>query len=1059
MRRKRFGFPLFLALLASLFIAPSALSLYLVNQALDSFDFDIVKGNQRAVAVIASDMNTYYASVEGALKAATSKGGSQTVYVLPGISNDSNPIVIDEDCTVSSGVTLSLPYAQSGDTFTTGFENTDAKDIYGSGTNFADSTPPSLENTSRKSLVLLEEGVNLKIESGGRLVVGGALGTGSGGSNVLGMTSGSYAELAMASGSSIDCLGTFDVRGYVKPWDESDDDGEDGCRITIGTSSSSGASLQLPLVFYGFEGGSNVLSGSAGITEFRSWDGSAINGVFPFEIFDLPNVSVPYTVYEGNEVDCTYAFRMSALGTTYTLGGSLNLVGEDNAIMTLTSEGSSMRFDYEPAATYEASRVVDRIEETVSRGLTIKDALLLKSESGWPSDPSISISISETGMARTRVVITGDARTNDVAISFKGLDIGGFIPVGDAIEVNTGGGSVVGVVSYDPLAIPFSYKWDISVGGGTMSIPNHVKFLPGSRLEIRSGGTLSVTGELAGVNSRDGVPLSSYYPQKQKDKTTSIDSSLIQNGGTISVASGARFGGEVEPIAEGSVITFAGGEGSVSRGADAYESGYLPTLGNYGPKNFASRAVTGTSGENARMRDLPWTAASFSSVAGSDGGFYYSVGYTYLSLSGSGLDKASLMIDGEERAFQEGVSVEAVIGAEVGIRYPSSLTNIEVIVDGAIVEPHRDQADGSYSVVSFAATKASHSIEVREIEPISISGATVTTEDKQHNPYTITWTVADPTGVPVAGKSGSASLKGSNNWFGSNAETATFSGFPLEGIYPGYIITFRCTGDSDGNSITLSLNGNEGEGSVSYTFQEGDNGKSLSVSSRYTDPGCIVEGTLIDMADGSSKKVEDLVPGDMVMAFDHETGKEVASPVLCVDVESRREYTVSDLFFSNGTSIGIAFEHGFFDRTLNEYVYLTPENAESYIGHEFYSLGGENLVLEDVETSRKEVALYSPVTACTLNLFHEGLLGIAGGIEGFFNVFEYGEDMAYDPVKKSEDIAKYGLYSYEDVSSLISKEAFDLLPVPYLKVAVGKGMITWEDIVRMARMFGDLLPQ
>ena len=1058
MRKSRF-LPFLLGALGLAFLIPTASSLYLVNQASMRYDFDIVKGNERAVAVIGSEPGVYYASVEGALRAATSKvsdaGENQTVYVLPGISNDSNPIVIDENCVVSSGVVLCLPYAQSGETFTHGFEHSEAKDIYGSGTNFADSTQSNAQ-TNRKTLVLLEEGVNLKIESGGRLIVGGQLGTGSGGSNTLGMTSGSYAELAMASASSIDCLGTFDVRGYVKPWDESNDDGENGCRITIGTSSSSGASLQLPLVFYGFEGGTKVLSGSAGITEFRSWDGSAINGVFPFEIFDMPNVSVPYTVYEGNEVDCTYAFQMSALGTTYTLGGSLNLVGEDNAIMTLTSGGSSMRFDYEPAATYQASRMVDGNEETVSRGLTIKDALLLKSESGWPSS-----GVSETGMARTKVVITGDARTNDIAISFKGLDIGGFLPVGDAIEVNTGGGSVVGVVSYDPLAIPFSYKWDISVGGGTMSIPNHVKFLPGSRLEIRSGGTLSVTGELAGVNSRDNVPLSSYYPQKQKDKTTSIDSASIQNGGTISIASGARFGGEVEPIAEGSVITFAGGTGSVSQGVDVYESGYLnpTTPGNYGPKSFAARAVTGTSGESARMRDLPWTADSFSSVAGNDGRFYYSVGYTYLSLSGSGLDKASLMIEGEERPFQEGVSVEAVIGSEVEIRYPSSLTNIEVIVDGAIVEPHRDPADGSYSVVSFAARQASHSIEVREIEPISISGATVTTEDERHNPYTITWTVADPTGVAVAGKSGSASLNGSNKFIGNNSETATFSGFPLDGIYPGYIITFKCAGDSEGNSITLSLNGNEGEGSVSYTFQEGDNGKTLSVSSRYTDPGCIVEGTLVDMADGSTKKVEDLAAGDMVMAFDHETGEEAASPILCVDVEPEGEYLVSDLLFSDGTSIGIAFEHGFFDRTLNRYVYLTPENAEEYIGHEFYSLGGGGLVLEGVETSRKEVALYSPVTAYTMNLFHEGLLGMPGGVEGFFNVFEYGEDMAYDPVKKAEDIAKYGLYTYEDVSGLISREAFDLLPIPYLKVAVGKGIIAWEDIVRMARMFADLLPQ
>ena len=113
MKGLRLGIPLFLAILASLFLAPSALSLFFANQALGSVDFDIAKGDERAVAIIGSEPEVRYSSVEGALRAATAKGGSQTVYVLPGISNDNSPILIEEDCQIGQDIASALGCSKS----------------------------------------------------------------------------------------------------------------------------------------------------------------------------------------------------------------------------------------------------------------------------------------------------------------------------------------------------------------------------------------------------------------------------------------------------------------------------------------------------------------------------------------------------------------------------------------------------------------------------------------------------------------------------------------------------------------------------------------------------------------------------------------------------------------------------------------------------------------------------------------------------------------------------------------------------------------------------------
>ena len=38
--------------------------------------------------------------------------------------------------------------------------------------------------------------------------------------------------------------------------------------------------------------------------------------------------------------------------------------------------------------------------------------------------------------------------------------------------------------------------------------------------------------------------------------------------------------------------------------------------------------------------------------------------------------------------------------------------------------------------------------------------------------------------------------------------------------------------------------------------------------------GCIINGTLIMLADGSQKKIEDVLPTDKLLSFNHKTGME-----------------------------------------------------------------------------------------------------------------------------------------------------------------------------------------
>ena len=781
-----------------------------------------------------------------------------------------------------------------------------------------------------------------------------------------------------------------------------------------------------------------------------SWNGSILSGVFPFEMYDMPNVTVPYRAYYGSKIACSYAFVMNSM----VIGGNLNLLDDTASVITLEEGGSYLEFDYAPADVYETEDVLSGEssgEKNVERGLTLNDPKILNANTG--TEPL------DSGMARTSLRVFGRARTNEVTVSFSVLGIN--IPVsteGGTIEINI----IITVrKDYLPMAFPFSYKWNLEVTEGSrVSVQSRIKFLPGASLLIDEGGTLDIASgkEVAGIDLSKTNPavekISPYYPVKDEAGGDIVRPTIVNNG-SILIQEGASLGATISTEREGSSLTFVGGATSENTKVEGFEIGFKSGDGQYGGQYFDAQSYIGGSAEEATLGTFAGQGSAFVSKRGGVGGYYYDLAPAFLTVEDNGLSGFEILADGEPLAYEPGVSMEIASGALIRVQYPQDSESIGSIeLNGTALSLSKDDASGMLYAEFEAVGQSTLSIKPFEWIEITTGNATIAYSgedaDNDGQPFYLVWTIQDALGAEKDGGIATVQAKATSVslWDNSNPKN----------VQAGWKIVVTYTGDQlvdDTVSIT-SINGSAGG---DYTFQGSDTGVVVQVDYQNVGGECIVEGTLVDMADGTTKKVEDLVVGDMVMAFDHETGEEVASPILCVYSDPRMEYEVVYLTFSDGTRIGLVYEHGFFDCTLNEYVYFTPENAESYLGHEFYGLGDRSLTLEKVEIAKETVAVYSPVTVMNLNLFHEGMLGITGGIEGLFNIFELDEDMAYDPVKKAEDIEKHGLFTYEEWEHLISEEAFNLLPIPYLKVSMGKGMLTWEDIQRMVDRFGNLLPQ
>ena len=229
--------------------------------------------------------------------------------------------------------------------------------------------------------------------------------------------------------------------------------------------------------------------------------------------------------------------------------------------------------------------------------------------------------------------------------------------------------------------------------------------------------------------------------------------------------------------------------------------------------------------------------------------------------------------------------------------------------------------------------------------------------------------------------------------------------------------------------------------------------------------GCYAAGTLISTLNGEKIAVEDLKVGDYVLVFNHFKGGLDISPISYIFHEEEKEHKALYLNFDNKASIEIIYGHGFFDVTLNKYVLLNVENAAEYVGHNFYHITlkdglyeKEIVTLTDYEVREEKTECYSVLTAQHVNCVANDILTVtddgnrpAALLKGFYDMFELDEAHAYKNV--AHDMAKYGVFTYDDWKDYVTEDVYEAFNGPYLKIAIGKGLTTFDEIVGYINKF------
>ena len=223
--------------------------------------------------------------------------------------------------------------------------------------------------------------------------------------------------------------------------------------------------------------------------------------------------------------------------------------------------------------------------------------------------------------------------------------------------------------------------------------------------------------------------------------------------------------------------------------------------------------------------------------------------------------------------------------------------------------------------------------------------------------------------------------------------------------------------------------------------------------------GCVTGDTLVTLSTGEDIPVSKLGDSAHIMAWDFEKGEATEGPLTAFYKSvSDDGYDVIRVCFEDGTDIGVIREHLFFDVAEGQFVAVNKDNLD-FVGHAFAKVVDGKVVpveVTDIRFDGKAQASYAPQVRGHLNFLAGGFITGNHGQLGLCNRFEFDVDrMRYDPVKKTEDLERYGTLGYIYLESVITKEFFDANRCREFSVAFGKELLTLDEFKVYLKWYND----
>lgn len=220
---------------------------------------------------------------------------------------------------------------------------------------------------------------------------------------------------------------------------------------------------------------------------------------------------------------------------------------------------------------------------------------------------------------------------------------------------------------------------------------------------------------------------------------------------------------------------------------------------------------------------------------------------------------------------------------------------------------------------------------------------------------------------------------------------------------------------------------------------------------------CVALDTLITMADGSQKLVEDITIGDLVLTWNFFTGTYEVKPVIALEILRDRIVDVITVVLENGQTIDIISYQSFFDYDSKEYFLIDNKNYLSSIGRNIAIISNDGLsysTIIDIIVTTTTTTTFEIITANNYNFIGNGILTVEPFIFNF-NFFTVNENNTYDSEEVINDVNTYGLFAYEEFQEYMTLDEFNAFNGQYFKIAIAKGLTSLERIFEALTIYSN----
>lgn len=289
----------------------------------------------------------------------------------------------------------------------------------------------------------------------------------------------------------------------------------------------------------------------------------------------------------------------------------------------------------------------------------------------------------------------------------------------------------------------------------------------------------------------------------------------------------------------------------------------------------------------------------------------------------------------------------------------------------------------------------------------------------------------------------------------------------LKTIYAILLLSFSADNSQNMFENCISLVGGSGtvyspdciDGSYGHLDGGENNPGYFSQKSSGGSNPCVTPDTLVLLADGTQKRIDEISYDDEFIVWDFVNGCYTTAKATIIMNHGQNNYEVMTLNFSDGTSVKTINGHGFYEADINKFIILKNENVQNYIGHNFIKQNADGyttveLVSYNIETQHTES--WSILTEYYYNCILDGMFTLTpaevDGSPDYLMPFLIGNNLKYIEEEMHADIEKYGLYTYEEFAHLLTQNQFEILNIQNFKVSVAKGFISYEELLMLIKI-------